>query len=129
MKIVRLEKGIVKEILPEATYEKGVAFWYGEEFASHCETAPDTITQGMRFEDGQWLPPEDPPQPSPAKLREGAYANDQVIEWDNQMITVDEANVIFLRYFAENDTKASAIQALIISAKASIRELYPDEEA
>lgn len=128
MKIVRLEKGIVKEILPEATYEKGVAFWYGEEFASQCMEAPDTVAQGMRYQNGEWLPPEDPPQPSPAKLRESAYANDQVIEWDNQMITVDEANVIFLRYFAENDAKASAIQALIISAKASIRELFPDEE-
>lgn len=49
MKIVRLENNIVKEILPEATYEKGITYWYGEAFAARCVEAPDDIKQGMVY--------------------------------------------------------------------------------
>lgn len=49
MKIVRLENNIVKEILPEATYEKGITYWYGEAFAARCVEAPDDVKQGMAY--------------------------------------------------------------------------------
>ncbi len=62
MKIVRLENNVVREILPEATYAKGPAYWYGEAFASKCVEAPDTVRQRMVYnpEDGTFSePPEE----------------------------------------------------------------------
>jgi hypothetical protein len=63
-----------------------------------------------------------------AEMREQIYASQKIIEWNDESITVDEANVIFLRYFAENSPKATEVQALIVTAKESIREQYPDAE-
>lgn len=126
MKIVRLENNVVKEILPEATYEKGIVFWYGENFAAKCVEAPDDVTQGMRLVDGQWLPIEQPPELTPAQQRENAYANDRIVEWQEELITVDEANDLFIKYFAEDSANADILRALIIVAKSNIRENYPD---
>ncbi len=51
MKIVYLnDDNSVREILPEATYEKGPAFWYGNEFSSHCVQAPNDVEQGMIYD-------------------------------------------------------------------------------
>ena len=63
MKIVRLENNIVKEILPEATYEKGITYWYGEAFAARCVEAPDDIKQGMVYNpsDGTFSEPSEEP--------------------------------------------------------------------
>ena len=50
MKIVYLDPdNSVREILPEATYEKGAAFWYGPEFAERCVEAPDDVEQGYVY--------------------------------------------------------------------------------
>lgn len=49
MKYVRLENNIVKEILPVGTYEKGIAYWYGEQFALQCVDAPEDVKQGMVY--------------------------------------------------------------------------------
>lgn len=67
------------------------------------------------------------PEPTPAERREREYETDPLIEWQGQDITVGEANVIYLRYLAEGSQKAEEIQALIATAKESIRQMYPDE--
>lgn len=62
----------------------------------------------------------------PSIQRENAYNNDKIIEWENNLITVDEANKIYYNYFVENNPKAEEIQILIIAAKSDIREMYPN---
>ena len=64
---------------------------------------------------------------TPAELREQAYETEKLIEWDGNMLTVDEANKMFLRYDAEGFTeKSAALTTLIAQSKAAIREKYPD---
>ena len=60
--------------------------------------------------------------------REEAYNTEAIIEWDNNMITVSHAAQLWYYYAAENSPKAEELQLLIIDAKNSIREKYPDEE-
>jgi hypothetical protein len=69
-----------------------------------------------------------------AQLREQAYETmtiksdgTDLILWEGRSITVDQANKVYLEYFAEGSAKATEIQALIVAAKTYIRELYPDE--
>ena len=62
-----------------------------------------------------------------AELREKAYETEKLIEWDGVMLTVDEANKMFLRYDAEGYTEKSAeLTILIAHAKAEIRKRYAD---
>lgn len=60
MKYVRLEKDIVVEAIPESVNEKGVAFWYGKEFAEQCVEATDDVEQHMKYdaETGTFYVPE-----------------------------------------------------------------------
>ena len=48
MKTIRLENGVVAEIIPE--YALPVEKWYGEEFAGQCVEASDTVKQGMVYD-------------------------------------------------------------------------------
>lgn len=68
------------------------------------------------------------PEPTPAEQREREYQSNPIIVWQGQNITVDQANLVYLQYSAEGSQKAAEIQTLIIAAKESIRQLYPDEE-
>jgi len=62
------------------------------------------------------------------ELREQAYQNLAIIEWEGSMITVDKANQLWLAYTTEGNTeKASQITTLVAEAKSKIREMYPDE--
>ena len=61
-----------------------------------------------------------------AEKREQAYQTEKCIEYDDKILTVDEANNIWLYYQAENNPKASELTAAIASAKAAIRERFPD---
>ena len=65
---------------------------------------------------------------SPAELRERAYETEKLIAWDGAMLTVDEANDIWVKYDAEKNEKANELTILIAEAKASVRERYPDAE-
>ena len=47
MKTVRIEDGIVAEIIPE--YALPVETWYGAEFAAKCLEAPDNVAQGWKY--------------------------------------------------------------------------------
>lgn len=61
-----------------------------------------------------------------AELREQAYETEKLIVWDGDMLTVDEANKIFLQYDAEGNEKAEELTILIAHAKAEIRKRYAD---
>lgn len=47
MKTVRLDKGVVAEIIPD--YALPVEKWYGVEFAMQCVEAPDEVELGMEY--------------------------------------------------------------------------------
>ena len=92
--------------------------------------APDDIVFGDRYENGEWVRCGERPEPimlTPKECRQQEYETNPLIEWEGENVTVDQANVIFLRYFAESNPKAEAIRPLIIAAKQSIRQMYPDE--
>ena len=50
----------------------------------------------------------------------------QSIEWDSDIMTVDEANDMFLKYNAEGNAKSDELTVLIAASKAKIRERFPD---
>ena len=60
------------------------------------------------------------------ELREQAYELEKCVEWNGSMITVDEANNMFLEYEAEGNKKAEELIRLIAAAKSKIRENFPD---
>ena len=90
----------------------------------------------QEIKDGSWLMtniplPEPQPEPvlSPKEQRERTYETDPLIEYEGDMITVDEANKMFLQYAAEgNNSKCSQLQQLIHEAKTTIRNTYPDDK-
>lgn len=90
-----------------------------DEFLSNCYEC-DYAEIGYRYKDGQFY------AETQAEKREIAYNIEKIIDW-NGLITVDEANSIFLKYFAEGNAKSNEIQSLIITAKETIRNKYPDE--
>lgn len=62
-----------------------------------------------------------------AQQREQEYRSNPLIEWQGENITVDQANTVYLQYSAEGSPKAIEIQGLIVDAKESIRQMYPEE--
>lgn len=73
------------------------------------------------------LPIPEPPPLTPKEQRENEYETNPLIEWEGEAITVDQANTVYLQCSAEGSPEATEIQALIIVAKESIRQMYPDE--
>ena len=82
-----------------------------------------------------WTPrsipePPTPPEPTPEELRRRAYESEPIIEWpaeSGELITVDQANQLYLDYFAEgNQGVCTSLQTLIANAKTEIRNRYPD---
>lgn len=70
--------------------------------------------------------PYSPPGPSPSELRELAYTTEKLVTFRDNSLTIDEANDLFLKYFAEGSSYADELKTLIAEAKASVRERYPD---
>ena len=64
MKTVRIEDGIVVEVIPE--YALPVDKWYGAAFAAQCMEAPDEVEQHWTYnaETGEWSEPA-PYEPEP----------------------------------------------------------------
>ena len=60
------------------------------------------------------------------EIRENIYKTEKLISYDNEMITVDEANKRWQEYQAENNDKANELTILISEAKTRIRNEYPD---
>lgn len=66
---------------------------------------------------------------TPAENREIAYETLKCIEFEGDLITVDEAEKKFWQYYPDN-TKADVaetLRGLISNAKDDIRQQYPDE--
>lgn len=64
-----------------------------------------------------------------ARLREWFYNTEKAILFDGETLTVTEAAQLWQYYAAENNEKAAELTALIMAAKAAIRERYPNVEA
>lgn len=60
------------------------------------------------------------------ELRERAYETEKCVAYDGEMLTVDEANKRWQEYQAEGNSKSAELTTLIVSAKTTIRERYPD---
>ena len=82
------------------------------------------------MENGSWLFTNQPtPELTAKKLRKEAYETEDVIEYDDTVLTVDEANKLYMSYLAEgNNSKCSQLQQLICEAKTTIRNTYPDDK-
>nr|CAI9751481.1 hypothetical protein DGKKSRWO_DGKKSRWO_CDS_0190 [uncultured phage]CAI9752368.1 hypothetical protein CVNMHQAP_CVNMHQAP_CDS_0191 [uncultured phage] len=63
---------------------------------------------------------------TPTELRERTYETVKCITYENEQLTVDEANKKWQEYQAEGNTKATELTQLIRTAKESIRQQYPD---
>lgn len=130
MKTVRLKDNIVVEIIPE--YALPVEKWYGAAFAEQCMEAPDEVEQNWAYnpETGSFVEPVAPGQEprTPAQRREEAYNTQPLVEWEGEHLTVTQAAQKWQYYAAEGSEKADELQALIATAKQTIREQYPDEE-
>lgn len=70
---------------------------------------------------------------TPEQKRANAYStmvykedSEPLIMWEENAITVDQANKLFYDYFAEGSLKADELQIIISDAKTYIRELFPD---
>ena len=69
-----------------------------------------------------------PDTPTARELREAAYETERAVEYDGEVLTVDEANELWKRYSAEGDNaKAGEITAVIAQVKGEIRARYPEE--
>lgn len=64
---------------------------------------------------------------TPTELRERAYETVKCITYENEQLTVDEANKKWQEYQAEGNEKAAELTTLIATAKANIRAEYPEE--
>ena len=65
---------------------------------------------------------------TPKELRERVYETEKIISYEDDMLTVDEANRKWQEYQAEGNSKANELTTLIANAKAMIRGQYPDAE-
>ena len=61
-----------------------------------------------------------------AERREDAYNTEQVVEWEDAILTITEAAQKWQYYAAEGSEKAAELQTLVAAAKKRIREKYPD---
>lgn len=70
-----------------------------------------------------WTPREIPaePEPSAEERREIAYNTEAVIPWEDKMVTVTEAALLWQYYAAEGSARAEELTTLIAAAKAEIR--------
>ena len=76
-------------------------------------------TEGIHWEYIPYIPKE---------LRERVYETEKIISYEDDMITVDEANRKWQEYQAEGNSKANELTTMIANAKAMIRGQYPDAE-
>lgn len=123
MKYCRLENKVIVEIFTYNPFE-----WIpNESFLENCLEVEDNteIKCGFIYEDGNF---KDPDIKTQQEKRQESYEQDEIISWQDEMITVDSANTIYVNYFAEDNEKASEIKVLIKEAKETIREKYPDME-
>lgn len=86
---------------------------------------------GDCYTDGKWSKVYS--AESPTARREKAYETlivkkdgSPLLLWENQSLTIDQANKKWLDYAAEGNAVADQLQTLISTAKQYIREMMPD---
>lgn len=69
-----------------------------------------------------------PPTYTQAQMRELAYKNDKIIEWQGELLTCDEARInrMSAYYYSGQTDKLSQLQELWMEARESIQLKYPD---
>lgn len=66
------------------------------------------------------------PEPTAEEQREIAYNTEEIIEWEDKMVTVTHAALLWQYYAAEGSERAAQLTTLIATAKAGIRERIHD---
>lgn len=141
---VYLKNDRVMEVIPDyVDVFPGVPITqrYSEEFLSSCVEVPVSVEVHPRdIYDSDTNAFSRPPEPEPVEStpveeltpkeqRELAYKTRQSIEWEGSTLTIDEANMLYLAYLAEeNTTLVNELSALIKTAKDEIRLEFPDKE-
>lgn len=83
MKTVRIEDGIVVEVIPE--YALPVDKWYGAAFAAQCMEAPDEVEQHWTYDPKTetWAEPQPEPDLEPTPTTEERLA---ALEAENKLL-------------------------------------------
>ena len=94
-----------------------------------------TVGNGGIYETHENIIVETPPAIIPeeviythAQLRELAYKNDAIIEWQGEMLTCDEARInrMNVYYYSGQDEKLEQLKVLWLAARQSIQAQYPE---
>lgn len=96
----------------------------------YVETIYENKHLYKRLSDGRYFNPDLTPLVpyTNTENREEAYKSFKIVSMDGKLVTVDDANSMFMNYFAEgNSEKCDEIQQKIKEAKEKIREIYTDE--
>lgn len=104
---------VVDQLIEQETYPAQVDHPNTHAVLSYSET------EGIHWEYIPYIPKE---------LRERVYETEKIISYEDDMLTVDEANRKWQEYQAEGNSKANELTTLIANAKAMIRGQYPDVE-
>ena len=107
------QQGSYDQLIEQETYPAQVDHPNTHAVLSYSET------EGIHWEYIPYIPKE---------LRERIYETEKIISYENDMLTVDEANRKWQEYQAEGNSKANELTTLIANAKAMIRGQYPDAE-
>ena len=107
------QQGSYDQLIEQETYPAQVDHPNTHAVLSYSET------EGIHWEHIPYIPKE---------LRERVYETEKIISYEDDMLTVDEANRKWQEYQAEGNSKANELTTLIANAKAMIRRQYPDAE-
>ena len=107
------QQGSYDQLIEQETYPAQVDHPNTHAVLSYSET------EGIHWEYIPYIPKE---------LRERVYETEKIISYEDDMLTVDEANRKWQEYQAEGNSKANELTTLIANAKAMIRRQYPDAE-
>ena len=107
------QQGSYDQLIEQETYPAQVDHPNTHAVLSYSET------EGIHWEYIPYIPKE---------LRERVYETEKIISYEDDMLTVDEANRKWQEYQAEGNSKANELTTLIANAKAMIRGQYPDAE-
>ena len=107
------QQGSYDQLIEQETYPAQVDHPNTHAVLSYSET------EGIHWEYIPYIPKE---------LRELVYETEKIISYEDDMLTVDEANRKWQEYQAEVNSKANELTTLIANAKAMIRRQYPDAE-
>ena len=106
----------------EGQFKTGQQIEISKELFDKITSLPASVT----MEQGEIvdITPWPVPLPEYDELRRIAYSTERLIDFEGKIMTVDEANDLFIKYFAEDSANADILRALIIAAKESVRKKF-----